>query len=65
MLYVIFTLLCIYPYTYSWFSCDVTKTQTPKSQEKKLWARTPLQIGDSPSAVVLYLWVNFHTFEMC
>ena len=26
----------------------------------KLWARIPLQIGDSPSAVVLYLCVNFH-----
>ena len=26
----------------------------------KLWARLPLQIGDSPSAVVLYLCVNFH-----
>ena len=26
----------------------------------KLWARIPLQIGDSPSAVFLYLCVNFH-----
>ena len=26
----------------------------------KLWARIPLQIGDSPSVVVLYLCVNFH-----
>ena len=26
----------------------------------KLWARIPLQIGDSPSAVFLYFCVNFH-----
>ena len=26
----------------------------------KLWARMLLQIGDSPSAVFLYLYVNFH-----
>ena len=26
----------------------------------KLWARIPLQIGDGPSAVVLYLYFNFH-----
>ena len=26
----------------------------------KLWERTPLQIGDSQSAVALYLCVNFH-----
>ena len=28
--------------------------------ELKLWARIPLQIGDSLSAVVLYSCVNFH-----
>ena len=26
----------------------------------KLWANIPLEIGESPSAVVLYLCVNFH-----
>ena len=32
----------------------------PSFLQLKLWARMLLQIGDSPSAVFLYLYVNFH-----
>ena len=32
----------------------------PSFLQPKLWARIPLQIGDSPSVVFLYLCVNFH-----
>ena len=32
----------------------------PSFLQLKLWARIPLKTGDSPSAVFLYLRVNFH-----
>ena len=41
-------------------NCIRHRFQITQFLTKKLWARIPLQIGDSPPAVFPYLCVSFH-----
>ena len=45
--------------TYLYVYLDLTRTQ---HKDKKLWVRIPFEMGDSPSALFNYLFVNFHRF---